>query len=133
MIPKSSRLPDGKGIKKTPVSCTEICTRRGVQITGSDFLQEGLQHGKINTFMVEVGKARHSTTYMGTEVNQSTRREPVNEELFGGGMLRVAGAVGGHFDALLKRWWACWASSGGSGRRKRGGIWRTKDTCPFPE
>jgi hypothetical protein len=62
MIPKSSRFPDGKGIKKTPVSCTEICTRRGVQITGSDFLQEGLQHGKINTFMVEVLDSRKRDT-----------------------------------------------------------------------
>jgi hypothetical protein len=70
---------------------------------------------------------------MGAEVDQSTRREPVNEEVFDAGKLRVAGAIGGHFDALLTRWWACWARSGGSGRRKRGGIWRKKDTCLFPE
>jgi hypothetical protein len=34
------------------------------------------------------------------EVDQSTYRDSVHGELVGGGMLRVIGAIGGHFDAL---------------------------------
>jgi hypothetical protein len=57
----------------------------------------------------------------------------VKEELVGGGiMLRVVGAVGGHFDAFSTRWWP-FGVRGGGGRRKRGGAWLKKDTCLFPE
>jgi hypothetical protein len=37
-------------------------------------------------------------------------RDPVKLELGGAtGMLRVDSAIGGHFDALLMRWRACWS------------------------
>jgi hypothetical protein len=37
---------------------------------------------------------------IGMEVDQSTYRDPVHGKLVVGGMLRVIGAIGGHFDAL---------------------------------
>ncbi|KAJ7911189.1 hypothetical protein B0H13DRAFT_1876051 [Mycena leptocephala] len=48
-----------------------------------------------------------------------------------GGMLRVVGAIGGHFDALFARWLACWNEGWWwEGEKRRGAVKKSRVSFP---